>query len=161
MHQVHTLNPAYAHRPHALCRGRPCCGRVVGLCPAVSWLVADPIVADHARPWLAPRPASSALCHDTNCCIVTQCKLKMGSSPAAFLHLFFSISFLLHFSSSIGRPKKKKIYFLFSINLLKFISFIFFSSFTHCKTLEKFLLIINFFPMCYSLSTQSHNSYNT
>ena len=52
-------NPAYAHRPRALRPGRLCRGHVVGLCPAVSWLVVD-LVAGMAPASRAPRAVSQA-----------------------------------------------------------------------------------------------------
>ena len=119
--------------------------------PAVSWppLAVSWVVSWPSRPYcglsVAPRPASPDLCHDTNCCIVTHCKLKIGSSPTAFLHFFsffFSSFFLFILFHLLEDPKKKKkkiyiyiyiyththIYIHFpveQINLLKFILFFF------------------------------------
>ena len=105
------------------------------------------IVADNAHPCCALRPVSQALCHDTNYCIVTQCMLKMGSSPAAACNVFF----FHHFSSSHSSHWKtiKEFFFFFSFSskpnkFLKLYFIYFSSSFTHCKTLKNFLLIVFF-----------------
>ena len=77
--------------------------------------------------------ACYALCHDTVHCSVTKC--KMGSSPAYCLHfVFFFTSFFFLLQLLENHPN------FFSIKPNKFIKIYFihfFSSFTHCKTLEK------------------------
>ena len=50
VHQMNTLNPSCAQRPRALHPCWPCRGRVVGLCPTLSWLVAGRVTA-----WPLPR----------------------------------------------------------------------------------------------------------
>ena len=78
-----------------------------------------------------PRPTSPALCHDTNYCIVTQCKLKMGSSPAAFLHPFFFHHFFFFILFHLLEDPNIYIHFpVEQINLLKFIFSIFFQFYT-------------------------------
>ena len=85
-------------RPCARAAARPCAraslvvalaGRVMGPCRKASWPYRGP---------LAARPC--ALCHDTVCCIMTQHKPKMGSSPfqspLCFAFFFFSL-FIFHF----------------------------------------------------------------
>ena len=111
--------------------------------------------------------ACALACHDTIHCIVTQ-GWKMGSSPSSFpAQFFFSLFQVLQ-----DHKKKKKlyIYFMSSVEQNKFIKiyfiYIFFSSFTHCKTSKKKFLQYIFFPMCYSPSTQftlyiHNNSYTT
>ena len=99
----------------------------------MSWLSPGRVVS----PCLRPSHASPALCHDTIHCIVTQ----MGSSPfpVSFLHIFFSHLFFFSFQLLENHPKKI-ICFSFTSKPNKFIKIYFihfFSSFTHCKTLEK------------------------
>ena len=83
-----------ARAPLALCAGRPYRGPLM----VISWRRLGRVVA----PWMRPGQPSQPLCHDTNCCIVTQCMLKMGSSPAAAcnasLFFFFTPIFFSHSS---------------------------------------------------------------
>ena len=70
VHQVHTLNPACAHRPRALCPGQPCRSRVMGLCPVVSRLMVGHVaslvggvascIVTHPAPRLCARAVSRA-----------------------------------------------------------------------------------------------------
>ena len=107
-------------------------------------------IAGPPRPYrmacYAPLRTCALACHDTIHCIVTQGR-KMGSSPSSFPALFF----FFHLFHLLEDHKKKK-NFHFPIKQNKFIKKKF-SSFTHCKTSEKFLPHI-FFPMFYSPSTQ-------
>ena len=107
--------------------------------PAVSW----PSLPGHAHPVSQYSP----LYCDSH-------KEEMGSSSPApppppalspfFFHTIFFPSFQL-----LEIPQKKNIFFFIFSKPNKFIKiylfFIFFSSFTHCKTLEKKFLHINFF----------------
>ena len=145
---------------HALAHCRMPCAQAGRL--AVSWVVSWP-----SRPYRGlspmPRPTSPALCHDTNYCIVTQCKLKMGSSLAAFLHPFFFHHFFFFILFHLLEDPNIYIYIYIyihfpveQINLLKFI-FSIFSSFTHCLTLKKnfftsffFYLILDHFVQNFS-----------
>ena len=127
-----------AAKPSRPCRsplraGRPC--RLV----ALLWPYPQPgrVVALRLRPGQPSQP----LCHDTNCCIVTQCMLKMGSSPttACNVSLFF-VSHLFFFSSfQLLENHLKKYYHYYyyyfqfpvnQINLLKFILSFFFQFYT-------------------------------
>ena len=96
-------------------------------------------------PCLSKR-APTRLCHDTVYCIVTQNREWAVAHPVASDQVFFSIH-------ATEKTTQKNIFFILffiflfpvnQINLLKFILFYFSSSFTHCKTLEKFLHIIFF-----------------
>ena len=59
----------------------------------VSWPSRGHIVVGHARLLCCLSACLALLCHDTICCIVTQHKLKMGSSPFQSLLLFFFFFF--------------------------------------------------------------------
>ena len=140
VHQVHTLTQA-ARTSHAHCAqaGRVealswACARLYrGLWPAVSWPrpgecrcspCSEPpctVSWRAAALYRGPLPPSLA-CHNTVCCIVTQLKKKLGSSP---FHIF--LHFFSH--SSYWKTTKKIFIFFFSknqINLLKFIFFFLF-----------------------------------
>ena len=110
----------------------PCCGLY---CGPVGRIVVYPLRSGQSV--VLPCVTIQKLYRDSN--------WEKGNSPfqlpATFFFLFFS-SFLFFFShSSYWKTIKKKlyIYFSFSSKSNKFIKiyFIFFSSFTHCKTLEK------------------------
>ena len=115
MHQVHTLTQAARWA-----------GRVV-------------------VPWLCPGQPSQPLCHDTNCCIVTQCMLKMGSSPATACNVFFFLSFQLLEKHQIYIYIYIGVFPINQINLLKFILFIFLSV-LHTINLRKISSHQFFFP---------------
>ena len=144
------------------------CARTIGsVVPYLSRIVAATVVVSQAllRASLAmswpPGCAQASLLASVsryNYCIVTQCMLKMGSSPIVACNVSFLFSFFFHhFLSSFcfhfcywKTTKKKHFCFFFhfpinQLNLLKFILFYFSSSFTHCKTLENFLQYTNFF----------------
>ena len=76
---------------------------------AVSWPAFVCPCAFAARPGQPPRP----LCHDTNLCIVTQCMLKMGSSPAAACNVSFFFHTIFFLIPTTGKPPKKYYYFFF------------------------------------------------
>ena len=99
-------------------------------------------------PYLSLR-SPARLCHDAVYYIVTQNREWAVAHPAASDHIFF-FTHIFFFISATGKPPNIYIYIYisFSSKPNKFIKiyFIYFSSsFTHCKTLEKFLLIIFFF----------------
>ena len=132
------------------CAACPCtwAGRIVGYIvaqPAISWpsdgrIVAQarPCLGRVMAPWLRSGHASPALCHDTIHCIVTQ--MCSRPFPVSFLRIFFFTPFFFLIPAT-GKPPKKNIFFFsFSSKPNKFIKIYFihfFSSFTHCKTLEK------------------------
>ena len=119
---------------HIVAQAQPYRGRVL----AVSWPLA-------AHPCL--------LCHDT-IPLYRDLNWKLGSSPFQLpATFFFHIIFFSH--SSYWKTTKKKHFFSFSSKSNKFIKiyFIFFPSFTHCKTLKKkishhffFHLILDYLP---------------
>ena len=99
-----------------------------------------------------PNPA----CHDTMHCIVTQHQ----NGPHSRFHctIFFFTSFFFLIPATGKPPKKYFFFFHFPIEPNKFIKiyFNFFPSFTPCKTSKKKnFFSLFFFPMCYSLSTQT------
>ena len=116
-----------------------------GRAVAVSW----PAAPCHGVPLrAASQPCPALLCHDTIDYIVTQHKLKMGNKPFHSLLFFFSHQFFFLIPAT-GKPPKENIFFFsFSSKLNKFIKIYFihfFSSFTHCKTLENFFSSHHFF----------------
>ena len=109
------------------------------------------------------RPCLALLCHNTISCIVTLAP-NMGSSPSSCQKLFLSRFFSLFFFILATRksPTKNILFFSFSSKPNKFIKiyliYFSFSSFTHCKTLEKNFLHIIFFSFNSGLFAQNFSN---
>ena len=127
------------HSPPA----RPCARELQALSHLPLGRIAGPPRPYCGRGWpcrgpaLVPQRCQALLCHNTISCIVTQHQTWAVAHPTAFL----SRNFFFFLIPTTGKPPKKNIFFSISSKPNKFIEIYFihfFSSFTHCKTLEIF-----------------------